>query len=162
MLSKFDAFPELGQLSVFGTEPEWEKGEIWGRHGGMQTVKNGKMIYVADANVATSCIIRREIWDKGLKWRTRTIIREDIRFPRDYEFSMNVKKMGYVVAWNDRNVVFNWGHNIQEFVRDPDYYIANREAKPRRGGLEDFRKTLRCYGYDIIQENGKNRIVKIS
>jgi len=39
------------------------------------------------------------------------------------------------LAWNDKYVVFNLGHNVKEWIKDLDYYLENYRAKSRVGEI---------------------------
>lgn len=63
-----------------------------------------------------------------------------------------MKNLGYLVAWNDRYVAVNWGHNVNEFKRDVNYYINNYGAKPWLG-VDGFAKRLRAHGYELTVDS---------
>jgi hypothetical protein len=65
-------------------------------------------------------------------------------------FSDDVRALGYAVAWNDRTVIVNHGHEVEEWVRRLPYYIASYSGKSYRG-VEGLRSRLRAGGYDLIQ-----------
>jgi len=157
LLSKFDTFPELGQLSVYSPDPQSDKGEIWEKHPAKSITRNGKTLAEL---TATPSIFRRQIFDKGARWKTKPV-REDtkVRFPQDRDFSEFVKKLGYWVAWNDKYVVFNIGHNVKEWISNLEYYLENYRAK-KPLGEKGMKRRLRENGYDLINDNGKYRIIK--
>jgi hypothetical protein len=161
LLSKFAAFPELGQLSIYSPFPQPEINEIRDKWPTLQEItRAGRTIHPTELNVYTPSMIRRELWDKGLRWRTRAVINNTwVRFPADYPFSQDIIKMGYWVAWNDKHTAINWGNDIREVINDPEYYIANAKAKPRKG-IEGLRNQLRQHGYDLIEQDGKYQIIK--
>lgn len=157
LLSKFKAFPELGQISPFAASPEVDKGEVWAEKPAHTIKRHGRAIQVAVGNVGTSCIIRRDIRDRGVRWRN--IESSVFRFPDDAHFSSEVKEMGYLVAWNDSYVVFHWGCNVEEYRRNLPYYIQNYADKPWHG-VEGFARRLREHGYMLVQgETGEYEIV---
>jgi len=159
LLSKFDAFPKLGQICPFSANPEADKGEIWEKHPAKPITKNGKTILLAKENVATSCIIRRQIWEKGVRWRTLPS-KGGNKFPADGNFSIDIKKLGYWVAWNDKYTVINWGHNIKEMIEHLDYYVVDYNSKPWLE-IKGWQQRLRENGYNLVKENDKYRIVKL-
>ena len=159
LLEKFKVFPELGQLSVFSPFPQLEKGEIWEIHPSTPLRRDGKTIYIADRNIATTCIVRSEA-KKRVRWRTRKITHETYRFPTDYEFSMKIKKNGFLVAWNDKYTVFNFGHFIDEWKNNLTYYLENYKAKPKKG-IIGMKKMLQESGYDLVNQDGQFQIIKL-
>jgi len=129
-LKKFEIFPELGQLSLFGPEPQKEKGEIWETHFAKPITRNNETICLSEDNIAATCIIRKELLNKGLRWNTRNITHDtDILLPADGGFSIKIKKLGFWVAWNDKYTVINWGHNVKEWAEHLDYYLEVYRAK---------------------------------
>lgn len=144
LLRKFDSFPELGQISPFSPVPLSEEGEVWVEKPATPIVRDGVSILVAEENVGTSCIIRREVWDGGVRWHN--IESSVFRFPDDGWFSRDVKALGYLVAWNDVYTVVNWGCNIDEYVANLDYYIQNYADKPWLG-IDGFAQRLADHGY---------------
>jgi hypothetical protein len=159
LLSKFDTFEKLGQLSVLGADSEMPLGEIRGKFPSTPVTKNGKTILLADDNVVTTSMIRREIWDKGLRWSSINQPNTPFQFPADGEFSNMVKQMGYWVAWNDKYVVINHGHNVAEWQQHPDYYVENYRSKSWLGE-NGMRKRLNENGYELVNENGRYKIIK--
>jgi glycosyltransferase involved in cell wall biosynthesis len=155
MLSKFDIFSELGQLSPFSPLPQKELGEIFSDKS-QQVVpltRYGVTVYSAFTNCGTTSIIRREIWDLGIQWKSCGA--GDIWFPDDGAFSEDIKKMGYIVAYNEKYVVINWGHNINEFTRDIAYYADGYKAK-LWFGIEGFKARLKDHGYLLLSEENDN------
>jgi len=149
LLSKFDKFPELGQLSVFSPFHQVEKGEIWSDKAAVRYTKGSLTIYRALANVGSSCIIRREVWDRGVRWKAHGT--KTFWSPDDAAFSTDVKRIGYLVAWNDKYVVINWGHNAEEMLRQFDYYLNNAKGKEVLG-LERLRERLSDHGYTVLEQ----------
>jgi len=157
LLRKFKVFPELGQLSPFSPFHQADLGEIWVDKAAQPLSREGVTIYVSDENVSSSCIVRREIWNRGVRWKSYES--GNFRFPYDGIFSFDVRNLGYKVAWNDRYVAINWGHNIREFLNDPAYYIEDYRAK-EWFGLDGFRDRLRAHGYDLFTEDGKQYTIR--
>jgi glycosyltransferase involved in cell wall biosynthesis len=145
LLGKFREHSRLGQLCLFS--PFHQEGEIWVDQPCTALVAGGSCIYVTNGNVSTTSIIRREVWDKGARWKTYD--EGGFQFPSDGAFSADVRKMGYLVAWNDEHVAINWGHNIAEFVRNLPYYVENYQAK-KWIGIKGFRDRLNAHGYDLL------------
>ena len=143
---------------MFSNRPQFEKGEIWETHPAKPLKKNDQTIFLTNRNVTTSCIFKRELWEKGIRWETIPS-ESGNKFPADGKFSHEVKKLGYLVAWNDKYTVINWGHNVNEWKKNLDYYIRNYQSK-KRVGLEGMQKRLRENGFKIIEINGKFEIVK--
>jgi len=114
-LSKFEEFPELGQLSLISPTPQTEKGEIWVTKPSTPITRNGVTILQTDFNIGMSGIFRKEIWKKGVRWKNKCSQSQNIKFPADGKFSQRVRELGYWVAWNDKYTVINWGHNVQEW-----------------------------------------------
>jgi glycosyltransferase involved in cell wall biosynthesis len=146
LLSKFEAFPSLGQLSVFSAEPESASGEIGPRHEAVSMERGGRRVWRAAHNVGTSSMVRREVADLGVRWHN--LEAGGLRWPDDGRFSTDVKAAGYLVAWNDRHVVTNWGHNVGEWSYRLDYYLADFGSKPWVG-LEGLERMLRAQGYAL-------------
>ena len=149
LLSKFQAFPELGQLSLFSPFHQVEDGEIWTDKAGVQIKREASTIYKALSNVGTSGVIRRDVWDRGVRWQAHGT--ESFWSPDDAAFSEAVKALGYMVAWNDEYVVVNWGHNVLEMSRRLIYYQNNADGKPYLG-LTGLRAALEEHGYTVLEQ----------
>jgi glycosyltransferase involved in cell wall biosynthesis len=157
LLRKFEAFPELGQISPFSPVPRTDEGEIWVEKPAEPLTRDGVTVMVAEGNVGTSCIIRREVWESGVRWRN--IDGEMFRFPDDGNYSRDVKAAGFMVAWNDSYTVVNWGCHIDEFVANLDYYLQNYADKYWMR-IEGFAKRLEDHGYQLVQDDrGRYSIV---
>lgn len=160
LLTKFDVFPELGRLSPFGPVPETDRGEVWDRAPSSAVTRDGQTIFVTEANVGTTGISRREFWDKGFRWKSiLRVDRQRVKLPDDFAASEYVRQSGQWVAWNDKYVVINWGHNVEEWQRNLDYYVENYLAKTWLG-TEGMRQRLRDQGYDLVFTDGRFAIVK--
>ena len=159
-LSKFEEFPELGQLSLISSTPQTEKGEIWVTKPSTPITRNGVTILQTDHNIGMDGIFRKEIWKKGVRWKNKRSKSQIIKFPADGKFSKRIRELGYWVAWNDKYTIINWGHNVQEWQNNLEYYIKNYESKGNIG-IEEMKNRLIENGYDLIQEtNGKYKIVE--
>jgi len=55
--------------------------------------------------------------------------------------------------------VFNIGHNVKEWISNLEYYLENYRAK-KPLGEKGMKRRLRENGYDLINDNGKYRIIK--
>lgn len=153
LLAKFEAFPHLGQLSPFSPKPEVGIGEIWVEHGGHLASSSGQNVYATNAGIGTTCIIRRQLLEAGAKWTN--IEAGEWRWPNDAGFSSQVRSYGFVVAWNDKYVATNLGHNIAEWEKDLPYYLAGYAAK-RWVGIDGFERRLRNGGYELARgEDGQ-------
>lgn len=144
LLRKFAAFPELGQLSLFSPFHQVELGEIWTDRAGIRETREDATIYWALHNVTSSCVLRREVWERGVRWRAHGT--SSYWSPDDHAYSSDVKRLGYRVAWNDEYVVVNWGHNIAEMSRRLEYYKNNAEGK-RYLGLARLKAALEDHGF---------------
>ncbi len=123
----FDTFESLGQLSLYGPVPDDE--EVWSLKLSDLMHRKGRIIYQALNNVGTSCILRRELWDRGLRVTNLPEV-SGVLFPNDQKLSDDIKAMGMMVAWCDHYLVRNHGHTVSEFESREDYYRANYRAKP--------------------------------
>ena len=135
-------------------------GEVGGENKVQPLRRSGHAIYVADFNIGTTCVLRRAFWDSGLRWKS--LPREhgsEFRFPDDMAVSSHVKGHGYLVAYNDRYTVVNWGHNVHEMQGHLEYYLQNYRAKPWHRE-EGMRQRLQALGYDLRVSEGKYDIVK--
>jgi glycosyltransferase involved in cell wall biosynthesis len=143
LIAKLRAFPSLGQLSPFtpSSNPStpWTEGDL--------TVR------VAETNITTTCLCPREVYERGVRWKT--VGWGTVRFPADGDFSWTLKNMGYVVAWNDVDAAINLGFQLEEFVGRVPYYLENYAAKPDVG-VAGYERILNQAGYRLVQdENGR-------
>lgn len=146
MLAKFEAFPELGQLSPFSPFPDTLAADIIGNRPATRLERNGQIIYVAHDNTTSTCVFPRDLWEQGLRWTS--LVSGDRRFPHDGAFSAEVKRRGRLVAFSDVYLVKNWGHDIDELSSRLDYYLDNYRAKSWLG-IDGLRSRLREHGYDL-------------
>jgi len=151
LLKKFEVFPELGQIALTSSKLARNICKV--------LKKANEVIYVTPKNVMSTCIFRRELWDKGVRWKT-VKTKGKFHFPADVEFSKSVQENGLLVAWNDKDVAKDWGHDPTEWKEHLEYYLENVLSKPRLG-IEGFRKKLKRKGYELIMENGKYKIEKL-
>ncbi|WP_016732733.1 glycosyltransferase family 2 protein [Saccharolobus islandicus] len=126
----FQIFNELGQLSLFAPAPTDE--EVWVFHPIRRVLyKEGEILYEALGNVGTTSVIRREIWDKGV--RVHTIKTDEFLFPDDVRLSEDIIRQGYIVAWAPYYLVRNLGHSYNEILRRIEYYKKNYDSKKGLG-----------------------------
>ena len=154
LLRKFAVFPELGQLSVFSVMPDLPHFKFVNRF-----EKSGTSIFVTSRNVGSTSVFRREIWEAGGRWKS---CHGGFRGPDDTQFSADVRELGYAVAWNDRSVIVNHGHKVEEWVHRLPYYIASYCGKSYLG-IEGLRSRLKVGGYDLVQtRDGSWEAIKIA
>jgi glycosyltransferase involved in cell wall biosynthesis len=149
LLSKLHVFPEIGQLSPIAPRPQKEQGEIWEEKPARRWSRGDTTTYVSLENVTTTCLIRREVWEAGVRWKS--ISSESHRFPFDWQFSNDVRVAGYEVAFNDRYVVRNWGHNVEEMAGRVSYYLQNYGSKSWVG-VDGFKRRLEEQGYALVEK----------
>ncbi|HUX70783.1 MAG TPA: hypothetical protein VMV41_09760 [Cellulomonadaceae bacterium] len=113
----FDAFPDLGQLGLLDMHDE-----------GLMPVtkcRDGVTINVAWPNVGGNCVIRRELWDAGLRFDERTWPEFQGRETRhsmpneDAIMSEHVVRMGWRHAHVTSRIAVHLGHDWEQY---PDYY----------------------------------------
>jgi len=153
LLAKLEAFPQVGQLSVFGVTADSSHYRFV-----EHIAHHGAAVLVTSANVGSTSLFRREIWDAGGRWRSRP---DGFRAPNDVQFSADVRAFGYAVAWNDRTVIVNHGHEVEEWIRRLPYYVASYSGKSYRG-IEGLRRRLLAGGYALTQNHdGSWEAVKV-
>jgi glycosyltransferase involved in cell wall biosynthesis len=129
MIHQFESFSELGQLSPFAPNPMREIGEVWVDKPFEVEKKGNEVLFKAIHNVTTTCMVRTELLEKGLKW-TNLISKEGLfKFPADGKFSADVKNMGYLVGWSDQYKSINWGFNQRIISKEKEYYNENWKEK---------------------------------
>ncbi len=122
----FEAFPKLGQLSPFGSISEDDS--VLDNHPALLRHSQGRILYEAKRNVTTTCFLRRELFDKGLRVHNPTNT-TDVLYPNDGLLSKHVKKMGYMVAWSPHFPVKDHGHTITEYEGRREYYHKTFDQK---------------------------------
>jgi predicted O-methyltransferase YrrM/glycosyltransferase involved in cell wall biosynthesis len=126
-LDWFAVFPELGQLSLYGPVPTDD--EVWIlKHSTMWTAR-GRILYQAVGNVSASSMLRREIWERGVRVHNLPTPGTFV-FPDDARLSDDVTMAGYRVAWADRRLVRNLGYTEEEFARRENYYGEGFRCNP--------------------------------
>jgi glycosyltransferase involved in cell wall biosynthesis len=129
VVEAFRAFPGLGQLSlVSGVPTDDYPGEP---QPATLRFSGGKILYEAHSNVASTSILRAELFHvHGIRVHNIPPLDADaFTFGDDRRLSADVKANGFFVAWSDRRYVRNLGHEPQEFDRDPEYYRRNYASK---------------------------------
>jgi hypothetical protein len=129
----------MGQFSLHAPVPT--DAEAWVSKPVKPRLKNGCLVYELYGNVTTSCIIRRQLFDRGLKVHNIPNPNSDIKLPDDGRLSGEVKSMQYWVAYSDQYYVRNVGHEAAEIESNPDYYQPNYKAKSMVG-LDELQRRL--------------------
>jgi predicted O-methyltransferase YrrM/GT2 family glycosyltransferase len=127
VIALFESFPKLGQLSPFGPVPEDE--EVWVNKPCVLRHRQGRILYESFANLGTTCVLRRELIDRGI--RVHNIPSEGTYLlPDDIRLSREVQESGYLIALAPHYLVHNLGHWAAEFQTRPEYYRENYRSKP--------------------------------
>lgn len=155
LIGKLETFKDVGQISPFSPFPPRELGDFARDKKAILTTRNDQKIYVTKSNVGSTCIVKREIIENGLRWKNIET-NQGFRFPNDGLFSKEIKRLGYLIAYNDKYVVNNWGHNIYELEKDLEYYIKNHQAK----SLDRLKKQLSLFDMTLIKSGEKYQIRK--
>ncbi|HEX8986105.1 MAG TPA: class I SAM-dependent methyltransferase [Bryobacteraceae bacterium] len=136
-LEDFNAFPELGQLSVFGPVPT--DAEAWVVKPSSMRHRHGCVIYFTEHNVGTSSILRRTVWEEGVRVHNYATREGSFKFPDDGRLSHDVQSLGLWSAWAHKYMVRNLGHMGDEIESRPEYYLENYRSKGWLGieGLRD-------------------------
>ncbi len=129
-LELFACFPGLGQLSLCAPVPEDE--EVWQTKPAVLRSQNGHFLYEAVGNVGTSCLLRRELWDAGIRVGSNTN-KHGVLLPDDVALSESVRHAGYMCAWAPRYLARNLGHAAGELDDRAEYYARSYDAKPWLG-----------------------------
>jgi hypothetical protein len=161
MLAPFYYFPELGQLSPFSPYPMTEMGEVWSEKPFSVLCAEGIELKVATQNIGTSCLIRKEIIDSGVRIGNLQSKDGEVIFPADAKFSTDIKQLGYTVAWSNQYQVLNWGHIKDSWETSNDYYQDNWMAKASSNidGLGDYH--LLVQSLEGMQPAERESILKI-
>lgn len=128
----FEAMPSLGQLGI-----EHEAIENPKAAGHEITIK-GKTINRFPGCVGGPCIIRREVWDKGLRYDESKWQAEAKNIPtmqEDSKFSRDIQAAGYLMGHMTERLAWTFA-NRDNWYEYPDYY----------------KKTMTERGYDRIVE----------
>ena len=135
----FEVFPELGQLSVFGPVPSDD--EVWAAKPCSLRHRQGCIIYVTEQNVGTTSVLRRELWEKGVRVHNLQAKEGSFLFPDDGRLSVDIRALGMWVAWADKYLVSNLGHMGREIEEHPEYYLENYRSKEWLG-VEGLRRRM--------------------
>ncbi len=133
-LHAFQSYPWLGQFSLHAPVPT--DAEAWVTKPVKPRFKNGCLVYQLFTNVTTSCLIRRTLFEKGLRVRNIPNENSAIKLPDDGALGGDIKSMNYWIAYSDHYYVRNIGHEAAEIESNPDYYLPNYEAKTMVGTQE--------------------------
>lgn len=159
LIRKFNAFPNVGQISPYSPFPQEHNGEIWETKQAILVKNREFSLYMTKMNVGTTCIVRKNLIQQGLRWKN--INQGRFHFPADGLFSADVRRLGWKVAWNDKYLATNWGHNIVELQKDLQYYMENYSSK--KLGLAGFKKRLKKIGYKLVKRaDGSYRIIAVN
>ena len=114
----FDAMPSLGQLGI-----EHEAIENPKAAGHEITIK-GKTINRFPGCVGGPCVIRREVWDKGLRYDERPWYAEAKNIPtmqEDSRFSRDIQAAGYLMGHMTERLAWTFA-NRDNWNEYPEYY----------------------------------------
>ncbi|MGH7150673.1 MAG: glycosyltransferase family 2 protein [Planctomycetota bacterium] len=115
VLDRFARIPGLGQIGATFPLPR-ERGTY---HEGL--------VFLARENVCTTSVLRREVFfGSGVRLTGHYLRR---CYPNDHDLSEQVRRAGWLVAWPDVDLARNLGHEKEEFLRDPDYYLRDYALK---------------------------------
>jgi len=148
VLRAFDTFPELGQLSLFSPWPQTDDGEIWVDEQAHEPLEADGVVIYLTSSVTATCVIRREVVERGTRFHNVSSIGR-FELLDDCEFSAQVRALGLQVAWGNRYLVKNWGHNVAEMRDNVEYYVENYANKDWVGvaGLEE---RLAKHGFRLV------------
>lgn len=154
----FYIFKDLGQLSPFSPITQKEKGEVWVDKPAIAVKKNFVKIHIADPNVGTTCMLRKSVVQTGVKFTNYAYEKgSKYRIPNDMDFSKAITAHGFLVAWSDRYYIHNWGHNLDEIMKNPEYYAGSYQTK--HIGIAGLNDRLIQHGYKM-EEDGDKVVVK--
>jgi hypothetical protein len=114
VLDRFARIPKLGQLGILCAVPSMRRQHLDG------------LVYLVRDNVCTTSIMRREIFDAGVRVRGHYLRNT---YPNDYDLSAQIKDAGWLVAWPDADLARHVGVEDEEFRRDPGYYVRDYALK---------------------------------
>lgn len=141
-LELFGSFPSLGQLSLFSPVPE--DAEVWELHPSVLRHSRGRYLYEAIHNVGTSSLVRRDIFEKGVRVRNISTETGSFLFPDDGALSSDIRALGYMVAWSPRYLASNIGHTLEEFTNRIEYYQDNYRSKYWLG-IEGWKRRIEAH-----------------
>ncbi len=115
VLDRFARVPGLGQIGATRPRPHAR-----GPH-------HEGLVFLARDNVCTTSVLRREVFfGSGVRLTGHYLRR---CYPNDHALSGQVRRAGWLVAWPDVDLARNLGHEVEEFHRDPDYYLRDYALK---------------------------------
>lgn len=128
----FNAIPELGQLGY-----DHEAIEHPSANSTQRTI-NGKTINEWPGCIGGPCLIRRKVWDDGIRydeipWNNggfENIIRDQ----EDYRMSMRIKEAGWIFGHAQEDFGRTFA-NKENWIEYPDYY---RETMYKRGYRREY------------------------
>lgn len=146
VLEVFDRLPRVGQVTPFKV-PENYVLEV-------MEVSPGFFVAYSKRNTAGgSNVIRRELWDRGLRWR-------DVRWKpgcicEDYFMSRDVLSIGYDFVWFTTDAhCCTPGHDKHHIAQNLEYYI---KSYCERGNLSLLKQRLEGTEIDVnayLREQG--------
>lgn len=114
--SYFKAIPELGQLGLDHEAIEHPKAKL------RELEINGKIINPWPGCVGGPCIIRKRLWDDGVRWpETRWDDGQNSPLQEDSRFSKSIQNMGYLTGHMTDNLSRTFA-NETNWKDYPDYY----------------------------------------
>ena len=115
VLDRFRRLPNLGQLSIL-------RGPAW-----LLGAKHEGLVILSRANVGSASVIPCQvIFEHGIRFETR---KATVSTTGMCHFSAKIRALELLIAWPDKELAINVGHQSAEFARDPDYYIRNYRMK---------------------------------
>ena len=113
----FDAIPELGQLGIDHEAIEHPSAPLHKR------VINNMTINEWPGSVGGPCIIKRKIWDAGIRWpEMRWDDERNSNAQEDSAFSMAIKERGYLVGHAEEELGRTFA-NKENWGLFPEYYL---------------------------------------
>jgi predicted O-methyltransferase YrrM len=135
----FEIFPELGQLSIFGPVPT--DGEAWVVKPSSMRHRRSRIVYVTEENVGTTSVLRREVWDRGVRVHNYPTKEGAFLFPNDGRLSSEIRSLGFWSAWAHKYLAQNLGHMGDEIDARAEYYAENYRSKDWFG-IEGLRQRM--------------------
>lgn len=115
VLDRFRRLPSLGQLSIL-------RGPAM-----LLGAKHEGLVILSRANVGGASVIPRQVFfEHGVRFESPE---GDGFYNWDVHFSAKIRALQLLIAWPDKDLAINVGHQSAEFARDPDYYIRNYRMK---------------------------------
>lgn len=115
-MSYFKAIPELGQLGLDHEAIEHPKAPL------RELEINGKVINPWPGCVGGPCIIRKSIWNEGIRWpEERWDDGRNSQLQEDSRFSKKIQDLGYLVGHMTENLSRTFA-NETNWADYPEYY----------------------------------------